>query len=106
MKEEKPAPQAETIQVQSFGMKLDELTPYWRERLGTAETNGVVVIGVEEGSIADEAGLEAGDIIKEVNRKPVLNLEQYNDFMDDAKGKMILLLVLRGKQTLFVSIPG
>jgi serine protease Do len=107
MTEEKPQPQTEeTTGVESYGMKLDELTGRWQQHLQTGEKSGVVVVGVEEGSTADDAGIEAGDIIKEVDRKPVRNLEEYNAAVQKAKGRSVLLLVQRGKQSFYASLEG
>ena len=36
---------------------------------------GILIVQVKEGSPADEAGIQEGDLIKEVNRKPVKDLK-------------------------------
>jgi len=83
------------------------LTPQWRQKFGTAETSGVVVVGVEQGSLADESGIQPGDVIKEVNRKSVRNLSDYNAALSGSgRGQPALLLLKRGKQTFFVTMEG
>ena len=48
------------------------MTPELAKRYGHSESEkGVLVVGVESGSKAAEAGLRQGDLVKEVNRKPV-----------------------------------
>jgi serine protease Do len=109
MAEEKAAArQAEEVEgvVDSFGMKLDDLSAKWQQHLGITEKSGVLVVAVEDGSPADDAGMETGDIIKEVDRKPVKNLEEYNAAVEKAKGRNVLLLVQRGKQSFYVSLEG
>ncbi|PYJ71257.1 MAG: peptidase, partial [Verrucomicrobia bacterium] len=60
---------------------------------------------VEPGSVADDAGLQEGDIIIEVNRKPIHDLPDYNKAVAEAqKGKGILFRVRRGENTMFVAL--
>ena len=102
--EEKVASQS-SAPVQSFGMKVDNITPQLRQQFGTAEISGVVVVSVEQGSLAAESGIQPGDVIIEVNRKTVRNLADYNESMGGiAKGRPVLMLLKRGKQTFFVSM--
>ncbi|MDD2541994.1 MAG: DegQ family serine endoprotease [Desulfuromonadaceae bacterium] len=93
--------------VQSFGMKVDNITSQLRQQFGISEKTGVVVMSVEQGSLASESGIHAGDIIKEVNRKTVRNLADYNAAMRGvSKDQPVLMLLKRGKQTFFVSMEG
>jgi serine protease Do len=102
--EEKVASQS-SAPVQSFGMKVDNITPQLRQQFGTAEISGVVVVSVEQGSLAAESGIQPGDVIIEVNRKTVRNLADYNESMGGtAKGWPVLMLLKREKQTFFVSM--
>ncbi len=91
--------------VQSFGMKLDDITPQWQKTIGIRERAGVVVVGVDPGSIAAEAGIQSGDVIAEVNRNPVRNLAEFNVTMSKTgKGEPFLFLLKRGGQTFFVTL--
>ena len=45
------------------GMEVDDITTYYRQRYRTREKEGVIIINIEEGSAADEAGLDVGDVI-------------------------------------------
>ncbi len=102
--EEKIAAQS-SAPVESLGMKVGDITPQIRQQLGTTEKTGVVVMNVEQGSLADEAGIQQGDVIKQVNRKDVGNLAEYNAALGrSGKGQPVLLLVKRGKQTFFVTM--
>jgi serine protease Do len=91
--------------VESFGIKVENLTPQWRQKFGTAEKSGVIVVSVEQGSMADESGIQPGDVIKELNRKRIRNLSDYNAAMSGSgNGQSALLLLKRGKQTFFVTM--
>ena len=60
-----------------LGIRIAELTPEMAKRYGHSETEkGVLVVGVESGSKAAEAGLREGDLVKEVNRKPVTSVSK------------------------------
>jgi serine protease Do len=54
-----------------LGLELQELTPELAQRIGVKPGKGVVVTEVRPGSPAARAGLAEGDVIREVNRKPV-----------------------------------
>ncbi len=54
-----------------FGMKLHSLTPQLAEYFGAPEKEGVLVEEVEEGSVASEVGIHAGDVIIKVGRKHI-----------------------------------
>ncbi len=91
--------------VQSFGMKVDSISPRWRQQFGITEKTGVVVVGVKAGSLAAEAGIQAGDVIKEANRKVVRKLADFNAAIGKAeKGQPVLFLIKRGKETFFVTM--
>jgi hypothetical protein len=54
-----------------LGVGLTELTPELRTHFGAPEEAGVMVSSVEAESPAEKAGLKVGDIISEVDGKPV-----------------------------------
>jgi serine protease Do len=54
-----------------LGVQIKDLTPEVAERLGVPNKQGVVVREVFEGSPAAKAGLKAGDVITDINHKPV-----------------------------------
>ncbi|MFH1269622.1 MAG: Do family serine endopeptidase [Candidatus Omnitrophota bacterium] len=59
------------------GLAVEELTPEVAGRLGIIEKAGVVVVDVEPGSPADEAGIIAGDVIVQINKEAVKNKSDY-----------------------------
>jgi serine protease Do len=55
-----------------WGLGLEDLTPDVRQQLQAGnEVHGAVIQQVTPGSAADNAGLQQGDVITEVNRQPV-----------------------------------
>ena len=84
-------------------MEVSELTRELARRYGISETRGVLVTYVESYSPAWEAGIREGDVIIEVNREPVENLDKYYRAIREAKkGDKILLLIRRGSSSQFV----
>ena len=79
-----------------LGITVENITPHIADQLRIRDRNGVVVIEVEPGSPADSAGIQPGDIIKEVNRTPVKNLDEYHGAMAKTKkGAPVLFLIRR-----------
>jgi serine protease Do len=102
----KPAMEPRPIPVNPLGgVLVDELTPSVAKQLGLDTDNGVVIAGVEEGSLAEAAGLVSGDVILELNRQPVNNLSSYQRLVDPLKPTdLVLLLVSRQGSQLFVPL--
>lgn len=88
-----------------FGFTVQTITPQIAESLGLERAEGVVITAVESGSPGDEAGLRRGDIILEIDRKPVRNLADYRKALGESKkDKGSLFLVRRGESTLFLAL--
>jgi serine protease Do len=62
-------------------------------------TRGVVVTSVDSNSKAADAGLQRGDVIQEVNRKPVNSVADFRAAIRSAGDAPLLLLVNHGGQT-------
>jgi serine protease Do len=78
-----------------LGLAVAELTPEVRQQLHIpSQVNGVAVQSVRPASPAEDAGLTPGDVILEVDRKPVTSAEQFvNEAHANPAGKDLLLLV-------------
>ena len=91
--------------VSPFGLHVKDLSPDLAKELGLDTPDGVVIASVQPGSRADEAGLRARDVIIEVNRAAVKDVDAYqNAVKASAKGKSVLLLIRRGDATVYVPI--
>ena len=80
-----------------WGMRVQELTPQLAHQLGLEPgTTGVVISEVNNGSPAAAAGLRPGDLITEVNREAIKNLNDYSQALQKVKkGENLLLLIKR-----------
>lgn len=64
-----------------------------------------MVTDVEAGSAADESGIRRGDVILQIDRKPIRSVEEYRKSIAGIrKGKGVLFLVRRGESTLFLAL--
>ena len=78
-----------------LGLAVADLTQDVREQLSLpSQVKGAAVQSVRPESPAEDAGLAPGDVIQEVNRKPVENAQQFADVVHAAPAdKDVLLLV-------------
>jgi serine protease Do len=87
------------------GLPVEELTPQLAQQLGVPiGTQGVVAVQVSPTSAAFEAGLRRGDVIQEVNRRPIASVPEFERAVRQAGKETILLRVNRGGSTLFLAI--
>jgi serine protease Do len=78
-----------------IGIEIGNLTAEARQQFNVPEqVHGVLVQNVRSGSPADDAGLQPGDVILEVNRKPAESASQFASAVhQDKDGKELLMLV-------------
>jgi serine protease Do len=88
-----------------LGLAVQKLTPEIAKELGLERTEGVVITAVTPGSAADDAGLQRGDVIAEVNRHPVRTVADFKrETAETGKGRSVLFLVRRGQGSLFLAL--
>jgi serine protease Do len=86
------------------GVSVENLTPQVASQLKLpASAGGVVVNEVSPASAAASAGLKQGDVIQEVNRKPVKNVAEFEAAVRNSK-EGTLLLVNRDGHTVYVGV--
>jgi len=100
-------PSSEDMQRNAFsGVKVMELTKEIARQLGLGpDEKGVVVVRIEQGSSADDAGLKKGDVIEEIDRKRITGIEDYRR-LSAAKesGDAALLFVNRGGKRFYLPL--
>jgi len=81
-----------------MGLTVDALPPSMQMQ----GARGVVVTDVEAGSIADEGGLQQGDIIVSINQRPIASLTDFKKVAREAEKKgSVALLVKRGDASIY-----
>jgi serine protease Do len=88
------------------GLTVRELTA--EEKAHAKLSAGVVITDVEDGSMADRAGLQSGDVIEEVNKTPVSSPEAISKLFSEAKAAkrpaVLLVHSSQGGGTQFVAL--
>jgi serine protease Do len=87
----------------SLGLEVRPITPDIARQLNLRTTEGVIVMRVEDGSAA-EAGIQRGDVIREINRQKVRSMADFEKATKDAKeGDRLTVLLQRGPMSLYVA---
>jgi serine protease Do len=105
MPQESAASAARTQTRSDFGMSVDEVLEKYQRQFQLRDRTGVVVVSVASGGAAEQAGIHAGDIIKEMNRFSVRNLNDYRTIVKQVKsGASLLILIKRAGNTFYVAM--
>jgi len=98
---DQPSSQGESA---TLGMVLQDLTREQRKQLGIDDKRGVLVKEVREGPAA-EAEVRPGDVILMINHQNISSRKQFEKLLSDLpRGKLLPMLVQRGKSPLFMTI--
>lgn len=87
------------------GVEIDDVSDRYRRQLDLpSRLRGVIITGINPGSPIAESGLREGDVIIEVNRQRVKDVDDFNRKMERAGGNKVLLLVYRGGNHFYVLV--
>jgi serine protease Do len=103
----KPAGEQELSK--NFGLTVQDITPEIAHRFEIENTKGVVVTGVADGSPAEDAGFNEGDIIRTIlrqdKRNPVTNAAEFAKLVKKFESdNTILFLVERGASRILLTV--
>jgi len=88
-----------------LGMTVTPLTPEVADRLGLRrDAGGLVITNVDQAGAAADAGLQAGDVITQVNRQPVRSQEDLKSAFSRAGGRPLLLFVNRQGSGIYMTL--
>jgi serine protease Do len=76
---------ASDLSDESWGLTVEPVTPELAERLDLAIPRGVVITDVVPGGPAAKAGLRAGDVVLDLNREPVADVESFRKLLAAVK---------------------
>jgi serine protease Do len=100
-------PPSEPRQESFSGVGVMTLTEEIARQLGLGSgERGVVVVSVKEGSSADESGITRGDVIQEVDRKRVRDLEDFERIVSGRNpNESALVYINRGGRNFYLLLP-
>ena len=88
-----------------LGVEVTPVTPDVAGQLGIPRgTQGLAVTSVEPGSPAESAGIQAGDVIQQINRQPVRSSADVRSALAKSDDRPALVQIVRGGQTTFVPV--
>jgi serine protease Do len=89
---------------EEFGIRVSNITPEIAQRLDIDEKTGVIVTGIESGSKAEGADIRVGDIIKEINRRPIETVSDYQKILSRVDSGEAVNLFIRRKNAGFLVV--
>ncbi len=87
------------------GARVANLSPPLADELGLEDTNGVVVMEVRSGSLAERLGFRSGDILVSVGGAQVETVEELVPMLKDRR-RLWQMSVKRGGRLLQLQVPG
>jgi serine protease Do len=88
-----------------LGMKMQQLSPELAAQLELPrQTRGIVVMEVEPGSAADDAGLRQGDLILSINGQALESLAPLEDALTQARGSRMARVRVRRGGSVFLAV--
>jgi serine protease Do len=92
----RPAPAQRLRTTRGWGVTLTDLTAGLMRQFNLPPgLRGAMIREIEEGGVADQAGLQPGDVIRQVDRQPVTSARSCEQALARA-GSQVLLLIQRG----------
>ncbi|HEY8461437.1 MAG TPA: DegQ family serine endoprotease [Blastocatellia bacterium] len=90
-----------------LGLAVTPVTPELAVRLGLSRNAyGLVITSVDPAGAAAEAGLRRGDVIEQVNRRPVRSERDLESALSLSGSQPLLLLINRRGATAYVTVRG
>lgn len=104
LKDETMEAQAAPEVEKTFGLVVQNITPEIGRHLNLKDRRGVIVTDVQRGSPGEDADLRPGDIIKEINKKPVKNVADFKEIIKRASLKEGIVLLVKRENVTFYAV--
>ncbi len=93
---DKPENEPQEAGAVKFGIQIQNMSSELAGRMGISGAEGVAVMDVDSDSFAEDIGLQKGDVILEINRKPVKNTDDVRNIQKTLKsGNDVAFKVMR-----------
>ena len=94
-----------TVQRALLGIRMLDITQQVKDQLSLESMEGVYVGEVISGSAADKAGMKAGDVIVQVDGRPINASSQLQEQIGRKNpGDQITILVRRGQRSVTLQV--
>ena len=98
-----PETENELVENKALGMSVESLSKTVKKQLKISA--GVLVVDVDQSGAAQDAGIQAGDVITMIDNQAVASLKSFDDITSELKaGKSVALLVQRSSGPVFLAI--
>jgi serine protease Do len=88
-----------------LGVSIQDLDADLKKALSLHEADGALIADVKQGGPADKSGLQSGDVVTQVDGKPVATAGQFRNLIAAAGGdSKVVLTVVRGGQRLDLTV--
>lgn len=95
----------ESVKETKLGIEVENLSPEVAQKLGYADTTGVLISKVDPKSPLAWAGIKKGTVVMEVNKQKVSSVDEFNKAVQQtAEDRPVLLLIRQGGMTRYISI--
>ena len=102
----KPRPDGKALAERLFGLQLRELTPQLARDLRLPVDHGMLVTGVVAGSAAQKIGIQPKDVVFQLERLYLKDMDSLATMLEDLKGGEVLRIgIIRGNVAAWVQIP-
>jgi serine protease Do len=87
-----------------LGLRVTEITPEMVSRYQLPENEGVIITQISPDSKAMQAGLQVGDVIKEINHREIKTQKDYEDALTAAESSKEISMFVRRQNAGFIVI--
>lgn len=102
----KPKPDGKALAEKLFGLHLREVSPQLARDLRLPIDRGMLVTGVQAGSVAQKIGIQAKDVVFQMERLYLKDMDSLATMLEDLKGGEVLRIgIIRGNVAAWVQIP-
>ena len=88
----------------ALGLGVEPVTPELSTQLNLRDATGLAVTSVDPTGAAAEAGIRQGDVIEQINRRPVHTAADVRTALQRSGSRPALLLVNREGQSIYVAV--
>ncbi len=90
-----------TAKFDKLGLYVSNITEEIKHRYDLKASQGVIVLDIQEGSIAEKSGIARGDIIKSIEYQVINNIDEYRQISNNLNKNKMLIDIQRGQGRIF-----